>query len=118
MALKASADFLRNKNDYLESEVERRMREVMTIQDVTILAMASLAETRDSDTGNHIRRTQFYVRALAQDLQSHPRFAAFLTTANIARLFKSAPCTTSARWASPTAFCSNRGALRLRSSRS
>ncbi len=75
LALKASADFLRDKAAYLESEVERRTREVVAIQDVTIMAMASLAETRDSDTGNHIRRTQHYVRALALALRGHPRFA-------------------------------------------
>jgi putative two-component system response regulator len=50
--------------------VAKRTREVMAIQDVTILAMASLAETRDSDTGNHIRRTQHYVKALAEKLRS------------------------------------------------
>lgn len=53
--------------------------------------MASLAETRDSDTGNHIRRTQFYVKALAEKLKQHPRFTEFLTDYNIKMLFKSAP---------------------------
>jgi len=91
LALKASSDFLRDKSAYLEQEVARRTAEVMAIQDVTILAMASLAETRDTDTGNHLRRTQHYVRALAQQLQSHPRFARYLTDANITMLFKSAP---------------------------
>gem|GEM_PF-291964 len=89
--IKASADFLRDKNVYLEQEVGKRTREVMAIQDVTILAMASLAETRDNDTGNHIRRTQFYIKALAEKLQSHPRFAAYLTPHQIELLFKSAP---------------------------
>ena len=91
LTLKASADFLRDKADYLEREVGKRTREVAAIQDVTIMAMASLAETRNSDTGNHIRRTQFYVEALAQKLRKHPRFAQFLTDHNIAMLFKSAP---------------------------
>jgi putative two-component system response regulator len=71
--------------------VARRTQEVKAIQDVTILAMASLAETRDNDTGAHIRRTQLYVRALARNLQRHPRFAWFLTDANIELLYKSAP---------------------------
>jgi putative two-component system response regulator len=91
LALKAHSDFLRDKNDFLETEVEKRTREVMAIQDVTILAMASLAETRDSDTGNHIRRTQFYIKALAEHLSSHPRFASQLTATTIRMLFKSAP---------------------------
>ena len=91
LALKAQADFLRDKSDFLETEVAKRTREVVAIQDVTILAMASLAETRDSDTGNHIRRTQFYVKALAQHLSTHPKFAAQLTDNTIQMLFKSAP---------------------------
>ena len=91
LALKSHADFLRNKSDYLELEVAKRTREVMAIQDVTILAMASLAETRDSDTGNHIRRTQFYVKVLADKLKTNTRFGAMLTDTYINMLFKSAP---------------------------
>ena len=110
LALKAHADFLRDKSDFLEAEVSKRTREVLAIQDVTILAMATLAETRDLDTGNHIRRTQHYVKALAEKLRTHPRFAGVLTDNYIQMLFKSAPCMTSAKWASLTASCSNRGA--------
>jgi putative two-component system response regulator len=91
LMLKASSDFLRDKNDFLEREVAKRTQEVAAIQDVTILAMSSLAETRDTDTGNHIRRTQHYVKALALALREHPRFAGFLTDRNIDMLFKSAP---------------------------
>ena len=88
---KAAADFLRDQNIFLEQEVAKRTRELSAIQDVTILAMASLAETRDSDTGNHIRRTQFYVKVLAEKLRTHPRFSNYLTDYNIDMLFKSAP---------------------------
>jgi putative two-component system response regulator len=91
LVLKASADFLRDKADYLEHEVGKRTAEVIAIQDVTILAMASLAETRDSDTGNHIRRTQHYVKALALKLREQPRLAALLDDRYILMLFKSAP---------------------------
>jgi putative two-component system response regulator len=91
LALKASADFLRDKSAYLETEVARRARELTAIQDVTIHVLASLAETRDSDTGHHIRRTQHYVRALALRLRSRPRFAAYLTDRAIDMLFRSAP---------------------------
>ncbi|WOX47158.1 two-component system response regulator [Aeromonas sp. XH] len=89
--LKAAADFLRDQNDFLEQEVQRRTREVMAIQEVTIQAMASLAETRDNETGNHIRRTQHYVKLLAELLRDHPRFRHFLNDETIHLLFKSAP---------------------------
>lgn len=98
LQLKAAADFLRDKNQYLENEVASRTREVMiktreieVLQDVTILAMTSLAETRDQETGNHIRRTQLYVQALANHLRTHPRFAAVLTEPVIEMMTKSAP---------------------------
>ena len=91
LKLKAAADFLEDKAAFLQSEVERRTREVEVIQDVTIMAMASLAETRDNETGNHIRRTQHYVRLLATALQSHPRFRPVLDDETIDQLFKSAP---------------------------
>jgi putative two-component system response regulator len=88
---KLSGDFLKDKAAFLEEEVARRTREVEAIQDVTILAMASLAETRDNETGNHIRRTQFYVLALAQQLKKTPRFSPYLNERTINLLFKSAP---------------------------
>ncbi len=91
LALKSMADFLRDNNEFLTTQVASRTREVIAIQDVTILAMASLAETRDTETGNHIRRTQFYVKALAEKLRGHARFRVFLTEDNINLLFKSAP---------------------------
>ena len=85
--LKEKNAFLHDKNDFLESEVARRTQEVSAIQDVTILVMASLAETRDAETGNHIRRTQHYVKALAEKIRPHPRFEDFLSEHNIQMLF-------------------------------
>ena len=91
LALKATADFLRDKSAYLEREVALRTLEVQALQDVTIMAMTSLAETRDNETGNHIRRTQLYVKALAERLRAHPRFEAVLNTQMIELIYKSAP---------------------------
>lgn len=91
LQLKRVRDFLQDQNAFLEQEVQRRTREISTIQDVTIMAMASLAETRDNDTGNHIRRTQHYVRALATKLKDHARFRAALDDATVELLYKSAP---------------------------
>lgn len=88
---KAVADFLRDRAEFLQTEVHRQTLQIRAIQDVTIFALASLAETRDADTGQHIRRTQFYVKALAEQLQAHPRFAAALTPETVELLFKSAP---------------------------
>jgi putative two-component system response regulator len=92
LELKIARDFLKDRNALLEDEVSKRTREVAAIQDVTIHAMASLAETRDNETGNHIRRTQLYVKLLAEKLRHHPRFQEVLDNdKTIDLIIKSAP---------------------------
>jgi len=86
-----SAEVIRALKTCLEKEVARRTEEILSIQDAMILALTTLAETRDNSTGHHIQRTQNYVRALALYLSDDPRFADFLTPHNIDLLFKSAP---------------------------
>nr|WP_240901849.1 HD domain-containing phosphohydrolase [Wenzhouxiangella sp. XN24] len=88
---KRAREFMRDKNAFLEAEIARRMSDNEAAQQVGIRALAHLAETRDSETGNHILRTQYYVRLLAEHLQTHPRFRDVLTPANIELLAKSAP---------------------------
>lgn len=89
--LKQARDILQNNNDYLTAEVLRRTAEVEAVQDTTILAMASLAETRDNETGAHIKRTQRYVRALAEYMREDPGYRDELPPEKIEILFKSAP---------------------------
>ena len=91
LELKQARDLMRDRNQWLEAEVNRRMAENQRIQDVTIHALARLAETRDNETGNHILRTQEYVRALARRLQLNPRFANRIDDHLVALLAKSAP---------------------------
>jgi putative two-component system response regulator len=91
LTLKQARDFLHDKNAYLEAEVARRMEENQAIQNVSIRALAHLAETRDSETGDHILRTQSYVQVLATQLQDHPRFSDTITDHYIPLLSRSAP---------------------------
>ncbi|MGR9053516.1 MAG: response regulator [Gammaproteobacteria bacterium] len=91
LELKYARDRLANQNAYLEAQVASRTEEIVLIQDVTINAMAELAETRDPETGYHIYRTQEYVRLLARTLQSHPRFLGFLSDIVVDLLVKAAP---------------------------
>ena len=88
---KLARDLMRDQNAWLEAEVARRMEENEHIQAVSIRALANLAETRDQETGRHIRRTQAYVRLLAEALTAHPRHSAVLTPAYIDLLTRSAP---------------------------
>jgi putative two-component system response regulator len=89
--VKQARDRLKSHNAWLEAEVKRRMSENLLIQDASLAAMAQLAETRDSDLGNHITRTQAYVETLARHLQRLPAHAATLDEANLNRIVKAAP---------------------------
>lgn len=91
LQLKSVRDFLKDQNAFLETEVESRTNEIRAIQDVTIFAMASLAETRDAETGHHIRRTQLYTRTLANQLRKNPKYENFLNDYLIEMIFKSSP---------------------------
>ena len=91
LSLKRMSDVLRDRNLILKDEIDKGVQEIRAIQETTIHAMASLAETRDNETGNHIRRTQNYVKTLAQTLSKHPRFSHYLTDEQIEMLYLSAP---------------------------
>jgi len=88
---KRGREFLHDRNALLEAEVKRRMRENDLTQEVSIRALAHLAEIRDNETGNHILRTQSFVHQLATSLQQHPRFVDILSPRYIDLLTKSAP---------------------------
>jgi len=74
----------------MERLVAERTRALVATRDATISALANLAEARDNDTGDHIRRTQAYVHILAEELRGHPKFRQFLTEPHIELLYKSA----------------------------
>lgn len=91
LELKRARDYLQMQNELLEDKVVQRTEQMEELQDVAMVAMGALAESRDPETGNHIRRTQHYVKIIAFKLQYHPRFSQLLTPENITSLYKSAP---------------------------
>jgi len=91
LELKDARDRLARENDWLEHEVARRMRENLLVQELSVRALACLAEARDNETGNHIVRTQLYVDVLARHLAAHPRFREALAGPRLAMVVKAAP---------------------------
>ncbi len=78
-------------NVSLINSLAAAQEEAARARDAMILAMASLAETRDHETGDHIRRTQHYVRALAEASQRHGAYPDELSDEVVDLLYKSAP---------------------------
>jgi len=91
LLVRKALDGLRDKSMALEAEVARRVEENELIQTASIRALAHLAETRDPETGNHILRTQSYVRLLASRLRDHPKFSATIDDQFVKMVAQSAP---------------------------
>lgn len=91
LELKRNRDRLAAQNADLEAEVARRVRHMQIVQEVSVRALASLGETRDNETGHHIRRTQLYIQVLGEHLCSHPRFAAQLQPLRLSLIVGAAP---------------------------
>jgi putative two-component system response regulator len=91
LQLRHANELLARQRLHLEELVSETTHELTQMVDAVIWALASLAETRDDETVNHIHRVQRYVVALARQLQPHPRFAHELSNRNIDFLYKAAP---------------------------
>lgn len=95
--LSRAVRIIQDMNDWLDHRVNERTAELAQknselerTQEATVHALSSLAETRDTDTGHHIRRTQHYVRELARAARREPAFELALSDATISVLFRSA----------------------------
>lgn len=91
LELSQNRNLLISQKAVLEDMVEQRTAELALTQDATIYSLASLAETRDPETGGHIRRTQHFLKALAERLASRSKYRPSLNGNSIDLLFKSAP---------------------------
>jgi adenylate cyclase len=74
---------------------ERLLKENTSLQLRTQEAMletiANITETRDPETGGHIRRTRSYVKTIAEHIRNKPAYAGTLNDAYIEHLLQAAP---------------------------
>ena len=82
---------LHDENAWLEREVARRTNENALIRDLSLSALACLAEVRDIETGHHILRTQSFVELLAHHLAGHPDYREALAGERLEIIVRSAP---------------------------
>ncbi len=91
LATKQANDLLKHKNQFLEEEVMFRTKEVTALQEVTIMAMSSLAEIRDNETGNHLRRTKLYAKELCICLAKKTEYSELLDMKTIQKIINAVP---------------------------
>jgi putative two-component system response regulator len=60
-------------------------------RELTIFALAKLAESRDPETGLHLERVRNYTRLLAQELALQPEFAQAVTGSFVHTIYQTSP---------------------------
>lgn len=62
---------IENYNAVLEKEVAAQTKNILYIKDMMVLGMADMVESRDNNTGGHIKRTSAIVRVFSQKLMEY-----------------------------------------------
>ncbi len=91
LTLKKASDILKDQNEYLNKEVQKRTEDITLMQEASIMAMAALAEIRDNETGHHLRRTRLYIRELAEYMGTMDKYKRELQTERIRTIVISSP---------------------------
>ena len=84
-------DEIKLQNKLLTIELDRRMSEITHVQNLSLDALTELAKVRDNETGEHLVRTQEYVRILADWLMSNNHYSDQLDEDSISLMARSAP---------------------------
>lgn len=91
LELKSWRDVLRDRNAWLQHELAERVHEVELLRETTLFVMVALAEFRDEDTGNHVQRTQAYVRELGLWMLRGGKAPVGTTEADVEAMAKASP---------------------------
>lgn len=89
---------LEHNRNLLQIDVDRKSekiteqnQKIIYIQEQTIYGLANIIESRDNDTGGHVKRTSLYVGILATAAYEHGYYPEIITPEYIELLKKAAP---------------------------
>ncbi len=75
----------------LEMKVEKRTKKIRKVQQVTIFALARLAESRDQDTGDHLNRMRKYSYLLAKKMSKLKTYKGYIDQKYVSNIYHSTP---------------------------
>jgi putative two-component system response regulator len=78
-------------NNNLQQMVEEKVKEISESQIATIFALAKLAESRDNDTGDHLKRVQIFCLLLAEKLSTCSKYKDRINADFVENLQKASP---------------------------
>lgn len=77
--------------DYSIRETDENNNRILDMQYKTIVGMANLIESRDGETGEHVKRTSAYASMIAEELSHDGLYQDQITNGYMENLWKSAP---------------------------
>ena len=75
----------------LDSLVQERTAQIAETRDIAMFVLASLAESRDPETGEHLERMRSYCHILAEELRNNSPYAEWIDDKFIQDLYRSSP---------------------------
>ena len=82
---------VQSQDEKLKRLVEERNRQINATQDVAVLALAKLAESRDEDTAEHVIRVREYSQVLAEQLRDQGSYPDTINEQFLLDLYRSSP---------------------------
>jgi len=82
---------LASHNAELEEMVRQRTTQITETRDVTVFALAKLAESRDPETGEHLERLRAYSQILAEQLARQGPYTNEINEQFLENLYRSSP---------------------------
>ena len=91
LALKLMNDASLGYQESLKRMNIELMEKLISTQDITIVALAKLAEFRDPETGEHLERMREYTKLIAHKLRELPKYRYYISDRYVENLYKSSP---------------------------
>lgn len=89
--LETAHDELRSHATTLTERLEQRQREIAGTRDLTMFALAQLADSRDPETGEHLLRMRAYAQLLAEHLAKMGPYTEQIDSRFLAEFYRSTP---------------------------
>ncbi|MBQ9537574.1 MAG: HD domain-containing protein [Desulfovibrionaceae bacterium] len=91
VALRKMVDSLKQMVKISIEQTKERQRHLNTMRDAMLMTLADLVESRDLNTGQHVRKTAAYVDLISRQLKRMGTFGTTMTQEFIDTLVRSAP---------------------------
>lgn len=88
---KKHLDLLENYQKRLEEEVQHKVKELHEIQQQMIISFADIIASRDSVTGQHIKRTSRFVDIIVNSLMENSSYQEYMTVSFVEHMSLAAP---------------------------